>query len=58
MGANVNAKDRNPDEHVPAADLLNFLRRRYTVPTDQANKKLMKLYDLTILAAVIDGKSR
>ena len=24
-GATVNAKDRNPDEHVPAADLLNFL---------------------------------
>lgn len=43
----ANLAATNPDEHVPAADLLNLSRQRYTVPTDQANKELMKLYDLS-----------
>jgi hypothetical protein len=43
----ANLAASNPDKHVPAADLLNLSRRRYTVPTDQANKELMKLYELS-----------
>lgn len=42
----ANLAAANPDKHIPAADLLNLSRRRYTVPTAQANKELMKLYDL------------
>lgn len=42
----ANLAATNPDKHIPAADLLNLLRSRYTVPTAQANKELMKLYDL------------
>lgn len=37
----------NPDEHVPVADLVNLSRCRYTVPIKQANKELMRLYDLS-----------
>lgn len=37
----------NPDRHVPVASLLNLARSRYTVPVDQANRELMKLYDLS-----------
>ena len=43
--ANLAATD--PDEHVAAADLVELSRRRYTVPTEQANRELMKLYDLS-----------
>lgn len=43
----VNKPDSNPDIHVPPADILNLSRRRYGVPIDQANRELMKLYDLS-----------
>ena len=43
----ANLAATNPDKHVPAADLVNLSRRRYTEPTDQANKELMELYDLS-----------
>jgi hypothetical protein len=43
----ANLAATNLDKHVPAVDLLNLSRRRYTVPTDQANKELMKLYELS-----------
>ncbi len=43
----ANLATASAEKHVPAADLLNLSRRRYTVHTAQANKELMKLYDLS-----------
>lgn len=43
--ANLAAAD--PDEHVPAADLFELSRRNYSVPVEQANKELMKLFSLS-----------
>lgn len=43
----ANLAASNPDKHVPAADLLNLSRHRYSVPIEQANRELMKLYDLS-----------
>lgn len=43
----ANLATTNPDKHITATDLLNLSRRLYTVPTGQANKELMELYDLS-----------
>lgn len=43
----ANLANTNPDKHVPAVDLLNLSRLKFTVPIGQANKELMKLYDLS-----------
>jgi len=37
----------DPHSHVPAEDLRNLSRQRCAVPTDQANKELIKLFDLS-----------
>jgi hypothetical protein len=43
----ANLAATNPDEHVLATDLFELSRRRYSVPIDQANKELMKLFSLS-----------
>ncbi|MCX7176035.1 MAG: type IV secretion system DNA-binding domain-containing protein [Proteobacteria bacterium] len=45
LRANLAATD--PNRHVAAADLVNLSAQRYSVPIDQANKELIKLFDLS-----------
>lgn len=43
----ANLATTDPAKHVHAADLMELSRLKYTVPIDQANRELMKLYDLS-----------